>query len=152
MTAQAHSYSEMPFGAWDVPKESKVEHIEDHAIARLKGLGFTADQAAAFIAEHSVSTVRSASDGALKKHLAVAKAASDEFDPADHNIAEVTAYVGDDPAKAAAVLTAEQAGKARKTLLEQLEELAVPVDSGVGTSNEAGAASPGESDDANPSD
>lgn len=45
-----------------------------------------------------------------------------EFDPAA-NVDELLAYVGDDVERATAVLEAEQAGKARKTLIEPLEAL-----------------------------
>jgi hypothetical protein len=42
------------------------------------------------------------------------------FDPGDHTIAEVQTYVEANPDTAAAIAAAEQAGKARVTLLDWL--------------------------------
>jgi hypothetical protein len=43
------------------------------------------------------------------------------FDPADHTVDEVLAYVDKHPDKADAVLAAEEAGKNRSTLVAALE-------------------------------
>jgi len=43
------------------------------------------------------------------------------YDPGDFTVAEVQTYVTDHPAERAAVLAAEEAGKARSTLIEWLE-------------------------------
>ena len=45
----------------------------------------------------------------------------EEFDPSDHNVDEVKAYVADNPDEVGAVLAAEKAGKNRSTLVEALE-------------------------------
>lgn len=42
----------------------------------------------------------------------------DTFDPSEHSVAEVKAYIEEHPEEAQAVLEAESDGKARKTLLE----------------------------------
>lgn len=52
-----------------------------------------------------------------------AAAVEDEvFDPADHNIEDVLRYVNDHEGVAAAVAELERSGKARTTLLAQLDE------------------------------
>ena len=43
------------------------------------------------------------------------------YDPGDHTVAEVLAYVADHPEERDQVRAAEAAGKARTTLLTQLE-------------------------------
>lgn len=43
------------------------------------------------------------------------------FDPAEHTVDEVKAFVTEYPTMASAILEAEQAGKARVTLVEWLE-------------------------------
>jgi len=45
----------------------------------------------------------------------------EEYDPADHTVEEVLAYVGQNPNSKQAVLKAEKAGQNRVTLVEQLE-------------------------------
>lgn len=44
------------------------------------------------------------------------------FDPGEHTVADVIAYVAEFPDSRAAVLDAEKAGKNRVTLVEQLEQ------------------------------
>lgn len=44
----------------------------------------------------------------------------ERYDPGAHTVAEVTAYVADHPEERAAVLAAEEQGRARVTLLAQL--------------------------------
>jgi hypothetical protein len=44
------------------------------------------------------------------------------FDPGEHTVAEVVAYVDRHPGEAERVLGLEQAGKSRKTLVDQLRE------------------------------
>ncbi len=51
---------------------------------------------------------------------------SDSYDPGEHNADEVVEYVGDDQARAAAVLEQERAGKNRKSVVEPLEKVANP--------------------------
>jgi hypothetical protein len=46
----------------------------------------------------------------------------DVFDPGAHTVAEVEAYVDDNPDEVDAVLAAEKAGKNRVTLVEALED------------------------------
>lgn len=41
------------------------------------------------------------------------------FDPGEHSVAEVLAYLADNPDDAERVIAAEAAGKARKTILAQ---------------------------------
>lgn len=42
------------------------------------------------------------------------------FDPSEHTVTEVLAYVDEHPDEAAAILAAEQAGKARKGITDAL--------------------------------
>ena len=51
----------------------------------------------------------------------VATADADDFDPGEHTVAEVQAYVAEHPDSAEAIATAEAEGKARTTLLGALE-------------------------------
>jgi hypothetical protein len=44
------------------------------------------------------------------------------FDPADHTVDDVKAYVGEHPGERQAILDAETAGKNRVTLVDWLEE------------------------------
>lgn len=46
---------------------------------------------------------------------------SEEFDPADHTIDDVKAYVEANPEEAADILSMEEGGKDRSTLIEWLE-------------------------------
>jgi hypothetical protein len=48
--------------------------------------------------------------------------ASEEYDPGEYTVDEVKAYVEENPDQAQQVLMAEQAGKARVTLIDWLEE------------------------------
>lgn len=139
---QAHSYGSMPFGSWDVSSTednpmADLNQIESGALSRLKGLGFDDDQAKDFVDLHGSSVVRSASNAALKRHLAVAEV-SDDYDPAEHNVDDVLAYVGDDAVKAEAVMAAEKSGKNRKTLLAELADLPVPSEVGESDSRAGG--------------
>lgn len=43
------------------------------------------------------------------------------YDPSEHNVDDVIIYVDEHPGEAAAILDAELAGKARKTLIAHLE-------------------------------
>jgi PKD repeat protein len=47
----------------------------------------------------------------------------EEYDPADHTVTEVIGYVEDNPEELEDVIEAEQAGKARVTLLTHLESM-----------------------------
>ena len=72
-----------------------------------------------------------ARDGLVNAVLALAAALSDAaeavaetgvFDPGAHNVEEVLAHVAEHPTEREAVLAAETAGKARKTVIEALTE------------------------------
>ena len=67
------------------------------------------------------------------------------FDPSAHSVAEVLAHAEARPERAAALLEAEQAGKARKTAIEGLEGL-IPTDADVTgeAATEAGEPSDGD--------
>ena len=140
--AQTHDAATAAWGVWDAepqeaPKMADLNRVEEDALSRLKGLGFDDDQAKDFVDLHGSSVVRSASNAALKRHLAVAEV-SDEYDPAVHNVDDVIAYVGDDAVKAEAVMVAERSGKNRKTLLAELADLPVPSEVGESDSRAGG--------------
>lgn len=46
----------------------------------------------------------------------------DTFDPSDYSVADVKAYIEENPDERAAVLEAEQAGKGRTTLIDWLSD------------------------------
>lgn len=46
---------------------------------------------------------------------------TENYDPSEHNVDEVKAYVEENPAEAKSVLEAEKAGKDRSTLVAHLE-------------------------------
>ena len=54
---------------------------------------------------------------------AAVEAAPLEFDPYDYTVAEVIAWVDENPDEAQAVLDAEQQGKNRSTLVAHLEAM-----------------------------
>lgn len=56
-------------------------------------------------------------DYQLDEVTPVAAAASEAFDPGEHTVAEVHDYLAEHPDQTDAVLAAEQAGKARTTLV-----------------------------------
>lgn len=135
-----HAYDTNPTGP-HIVTEQDMEHVRDHAIARLVGLGATEDQAAAFVDEVGTLVVRSESDGDLKAKVELMGEVIADYDPGDFHVDEVLEYVGDDPVKASSVLAVEQAGKARKTLVAALEELVTPgVASGGDSGDGAGVA------------
>lgn len=143
-----HDYSTNPTGPWPTT-ETDMENLRVHAIARLTQLGATDEQAAQFVDEVGGDVVRSESDGDLKARIAQLGEVIPDYDPGDFHVDEVLEYVGDDAVKAQAVLAAEGAGKARKTLVAALNELATPADgSGGDPGEDAGVA--GSADESDP--
>lgn len=125
MTVQAHSYSEMPFGAWDTGQEADVfSNDRESAIARLMrpSVGATSRaQAEVLVDEIGTDVIRSESDELLAARVAAPEGVVHNPDQAV--IAEILAEVGDDPVKAQVALDAEQAGKNRVTLVSSLEAI-----------------------------
>lgn len=52
---------------------------------------------------------------------------ADDFNPSEHNIDDVNAYLEENPSQLQAVLDAEKSGKNRPTLVSSLEERASKV-------------------------
>lgn len=125
--------------------EQDMDKILEHAQARLQQLGATPDQALAFIEQFGTETVRAESDGDLRLKISTLEAAIPGYDPESFHVDEVVAYATEHPDEVAAIIEAEQAGKARKTLLAQLDELSTSAD-GTGGESEPDAGVEGKTD------
>lgn len=143
VTYPFHDYAFNPCGPH--PTELDMEHLVDHAVSRLVGLGASKDQAEQMVAAGGTDFVRAESDGMLKQKIADLTEDIPGYSPDDYHVDEVVSYATEHPDEVAAIIEAEQAGKARKTLLAQLEELSTSAD-GTGGESEPDAGVEGKTD------